>query len=123
MLSWSLNSRQQNQFKHLITRTLSRTRGVARKTTQNKAPFVLTHFRHSYTLSATFSGKAASIHCLVGALAAALRDSFQVQTFRKRSKGASIMSQREFAIEGQGVAAVEYEDRSIKCVDCGENFI
>ena len=33
------------------------------------------------------------------------------------------MSQREFASDGPGVAAVEYEDRSIKCVDCGENFI
>ena len=124
MLSRSLNSRQQNQLKHLITRTLSPTRGVACETTQNKAPFVLTHFRHSYTLAATFSGRAASLHCLVvGVLAASLRDSFQVYTFRKRSKGASIMSQREFAIEGQGVAAVEYEDRSIKCVDCGESFI
>jgi len=44
-------------------------------------------------------------------------------TFRNRSEGASIMSQREFVSEGQGVAAVEYEDRSIKCVDCGEDFI
>ena len=31
------------------------------------------------------------------------------------------MSQRDFA-EAQAVA-VEYEDRSIKCVDCGESFI
>ncbi len=33
------------------------------------------------------------------------------------------MSQRDFAGEAQATVACEYEDRSIKCVDCGENFI
>lgn len=33
------------------------------------------------------------------------------------------MSQRNVAGEAQATVAREYEDRPIKCVDCGENFI
>ena len=49
-------------------------------------------------------------------------DCLSVRSFFERPKGALSMSQIEAAREIETSSETQYQDRSIKCVDCGEEF-
>lgn len=106
------------------------------KITANKASLTLTQFRHSYNFTPRPSwfflgglqppallGQSGEPQppFLIGRIAAI--DLPEGLITGERSREPSIMSQTEFASEVQTTPESEYQDRAIKCVDCGEIFI